>query len=153
MPSLIHCIYASAAICAFDTPALAKLLAKARDDNNRLGITGMLLYTGGSFFQVLEGRPAVVNALYAKIELDKRHDRVTQIISEPIPMRSFDAWTMGFSTLSRDEVSGILGVNDFFNEGESFADIGRGRAMKLLTAFRDGRWRMKLCGARSLVHP
>jgi hypothetical protein len=63
---LIQCIYASAAGRAFDTEELAQLLKVARDNNAKLGLTGMLLYAEGSFFQVLEGPAQVVDALYAK---------------------------------------------------------------------------------------
>jgi len=67
------------------TEELAELLQGARDTNAELGLTGMLLYAEGSFFQVLEGQADVVDALYDKIERDKRHDQVTLVIREPIP--------------------------------------------------------------------
>jgi len=145
---LIQCIYASAAGHDFETAELAKLLQAARENNAKLGLTGMLLYAEGSFFQVLEGQPDVVEALYAKIERDRRHDQVTLVIKEPIPKRCFDAWTMGFYEVSREELAGMSGVNDFFGTGRTQISVDAGRAKKLLAAFRDGRWRKKLTGAR-----
>ena len=148
MPSsLIHCIYASAAVRAFDTHELAELLRAAREKNDRLGLTGMLLYAEGSFFQVLEGRAEVVDPLYVKIESDKRHDHVTKIIREPIPHRFFDDWSMGFYKVSREELADLAGVNDFFAKPGG-PDIDAGRAKTLLAAFREGRWRRQLAGAR-----
>jgi hypothetical protein len=147
MAHLIHCIYASAASHAFEAPELAELLRKARENNERLGLTGMLLYTEGSFFQVLEGPTEVVEGLYARIELDRRHGHVTRIISEPIPRRAFDDWTMGFSKVSRAELAKIAGTNDFFSTGKSLAEIDGGRAKKLLAAFGEGRWRATLSGS------
>ena len=147
MPKLIHCIYASAATRTFDTPALADLLQKARECNHGLGLTGMLLYTEGSLFQVLDGNPEVVDSLYVRIERDKRHQQVTKIVYEAIPMRSFAEWTMGFTKVSRKELADIAGVNDFFGASRCFVDLDSGRAKKLLTAFRDGRWRKSLSGA------
>ena len=97
MPDLMHCIYASAATRQFETAKLTALLQAAREHNDAAGLTGMLLYTEGSFFQVLEGVPDAVEMLYARIELDKRHDQVTKIVAEAIPSRSFANWTMGFS--------------------------------------------------------
>ncbi|MDB5810935.1 MAG: hypothetical protein JWN94_3057, partial [Betaproteobacteria bacterium] len=64
---LIHCIYASAAKSAFSNTALAELLAKARKNNRSLEATGMLLYADGSFFQVIEGEAAMIDALFVKI--------------------------------------------------------------------------------------
>jgi hypothetical protein len=139
---LIQLIYASAAVQAFGPQELADLLKVSHANNARLGLTGMLLYAEGSFFQVLEGETGVVEALYGRIEGDPRHTQVTQIICEPIPRRSFDSWTMGFYRLAREELAGIAGINDFFDRDQALA-INTGRARKLLGAFRDGRWRKK----------
>jgi hypothetical protein len=144
---LIQCIYASAAGRVFDTEELTELLQVARDNNAKLGLTGMLLYAEGSFFQVLEGPAEVVDALYVKIGRDERHGQMTLIIREPIPKRCFDAWTMGFYNVSREELAGISGVNDFFSKDRGVLNIDAGRAKKLLAAFRDGHWRKKLTGA------
>ena len=147
-PELIHSVYASAASRDFEAEELAELLESARENNAKLGLTGMLLYAEGSFFQVLEGQPDVIDALYAKIERDPRHDQVTLIIREPIPKRHFDAWSMGFYKVSREELAGMSGVNDFFGKDHTAVSVDAGRAKKLLAAFRDGRWRKKLTGAR-----
>jgi hypothetical protein len=145
---LIQCIYASAASRDFEASALAGLLEVARDANAGLGLTGMLLFADGSFFQVLEGPADVVDALYARIERDPRHEQVTLVIREPIAKRSFDAWTMGFYKVSRKELAQLSGVNDFFASGSIAPGLDAGRADKLLAAFRDGRWRRKLTGGR-----
>lgn len=151
MPShLIQIIYASAASRTFETGKLAELLQASRENNARLGLTGMLLCAEGSFFQVLEGQSDAVDSLYARIERDQRHDQVTQIIREPIPKRHFDAWTMGFYKVSREELAGMSCVNDFFDKDCPVVRVDAGRAKKLLTAFRDGRWRKKLSGARRM---
>ena len=147
MPGLIHCIYASAAVRHFETAELTDLLQAARKHNDAAGLTGMLLYTEGSFFQVLEGCPDAVEALYARIELDKRHDQVTKLVTEAITRRSFAQWTMGFSHVSRKELALISGANDFFAGSKCFLDLDTGRAKKLLSAFREGRWRKTLTGA------
>jgi hypothetical protein len=149
MPAqLIHCIYASAATRDFDTDELAELLRVARENNARLGLTGMLLYAEGSFFQVLEGEPEVLDSLYNRIENDPRHGQVTLVIREPISKRHFDDWTMGFYKISREDLAGMAGVNDFFGKERSVVSVSAGRARKLLAAFGEGRWRQKLTGAR-----
>lgn len=149
-PHLIQLIYASASGPDLTAEELAVLLEAARVNNARLDLTGMLLYAEGSFFQVLEGPPEVVDALYAKIERDPRHEQVTTIIREPIPKRSFDAWTMGFHKVSNEELASLSGVNDFFGKG-AMVTVDAGRARKLLAAFRDGRWRKKLTGGRQMA--
>ena len=149
MPDLMHCVYASAATRHFEAAELTALLQAARQHNEGAGLTGMLLYTEGSFFQVLEGTPDAVEALYAKIELDKRHDHVTKIVTEAIPRRSFAHWTMGFSQVTRKELALISGANDFFGDSSCFLGLDSGRAKKLLAAFREGRWRKSLAGVQT----
>jgi len=151
VPDLMHCIYASAATRLFEAAELTALLQAARKNNDGAGLTGMLLYTEGSFFQVLEGVPDAVEALYARIELDKRHEQVTKILSEAIPSRSFAHWTMGFSQVSRKELAQISGTNDFFSGSSCFLGLDSGRAKKLLSAFREGRWRKTLGGAQTAL--
>jgi hypothetical protein len=149
MPSLEHLIYASVATQAFGASQLTQLLEKSRASNGRLGLTGMLLHSDsdGSFFQVIEGGHAAVDNLLQKLLLDGRHSHLTMIIREPIAERSFDGWTMGFSSVSPEKLRKIPGLNDFFQKGSSFTDLDAGRAKKLLAAFAEGRWRPKHLGA------
>lgn len=149
MPPLEHLIYASVAVQKFEAPQLAELLQQSRSANERRGLTGMLLHTDsdGSFFQVLEGEPASIDQLFERLLLDKRHSQLTTIIREPIVRRSFEEWTMGFSSVSPERLSQVPGLNDFFREGSCFTELDAGRAKKLLSAFAEGRWRTKLLGA------
>ena len=119
-------------------------MQQARTANGRLNVTGMLLYTEGSFFQVLEGPPAIVDEVYAKIGLDRRHDRVTKIIYESIPRRSFGGWTMGYSSITKQEIEEIVGLNNFFRKDFDFQQFENERVKKLLFAFAEGRWRKRL---------
>lgn len=123
---------------------LVAILARARARNAQLGVTGMLLFTGGSFFQILEGRAEVLAELYAKIAADPRHTSVVKLIAEPLERRSFADWSMGYSEIGRSELATIPGLNDFFLEHSSFAALEPGRARALLAAFRDGKWRRRL---------
>jgi hypothetical protein len=147
MSSLVHCAYSSAAMRAFNPEQIAQLLRKCRTNNERMGLTGMLLHAEGSFFQVLEGESTAVEALYSKILLDERHTQVQRIISEPIPRRSFSDWTMGFLATTRAELSAIPGLNDFFGKGLCFDGIDSGRAKRLLLTFAEGGWRQRLANS------
>lgn len=150
MDPLVHLIYCSTASAAFDESQLAALLGRSRANNARLGISGMLLYVEGSFFQVLEGAERDVAGLYARISADQRHHRVVQIIHESIARRDFGDWTMGFSATTRDEAATLLGENDFFGASSCLSELGPGRARKLLQAFRAGHWRSDETGLRRL---
>jgi len=142
--TLIHLIYCSAAPRPLSRDDLRTLLIGARRYNELHGITGMLLYAEGTFFQVLEGAPDDVERLFVQISADARHDHITVIIREPVAVRAFSEWSMGHAELTPQDLDAIVGANDFFSSGRTFADIGEGRAKKLLAAFRDGRWRAAL---------
>jgi uncharacterized Fe-S cluster-containing MiaB family protein len=137
---LVHCIYTSAGTKNFENDEIIAILRRARLNNEKLKITGMLLYESGSFFQIIEGKKETIEQLYDKISQDKRHDRVTKILVEPIEKRSFSEWTMGYPQITREELSKIKGLNDFFSSGKCYSDLDKSRATKLLEAFKNGRW-------------
>lgn len=141
MSEIIHCIYASKAAAGFSEAQLPQLLQNARANNAAAGLTGMLLYVDGNFFQVLEGEPASVARIFARICSDARHERVTQIIREPIFERQFAEWTMGYARIGLGEAKAHIGENDFFTSATCLENLSPGRARKLLSAFRQGRWR------------
>ena len=143
---LVHCIYASASDGPLSESDMHELLLAARENNVALGVTGMLLYDKGAFFQVLEGRADVVATLFRKIALDTRHRKVLKLISEPIDQRSFECWSMGHAQLPAAALNDIDGMNDFFKSGKCFIDLDEGRAKQLLKAFSDGRWRFSIEG-------
>ena len=143
MSRLIHLIYSSTASTPFSQDALLELLAKARNSNIALGVTGMLLHVDGNFLQVIEGEPEQIDSLFAKIASDPRHENIVTIIREAIPRRAFSDWSMGFADVSREELNEMEGVSNFLLRGEDAYQIAPGRAKKLLMAFADGRWRSK----------
>ena len=140
---LVHCIYCSATTKRAFSPAdLATLLAECREKNSKAGLTGMLLYSEGTFFQVLEGDRPVVEDLLERLTKDKRHERVRKIILEPIEERAFTQWTMGYAKVTKQELAEIPGLSDFFAQGRSYMELGEGRAKTLLSAFKEGAWRL-----------
>ena len=141
---LTQLVYCSVATHHFDQTELLGLLAFARDFNSRNNISGMLLYVDDSFFQVLEGDPAVLRPLYERIEKDKRHAKVIKLLDQQITERTFSEWSMGYTKVSREELASIPGLNDFFGRGSSFVELEAGKAKQLLEAFRSGQWRRRL---------
>lgn len=140
---LVQCIYCSASTnAALTEQSLQEILAKSRQNNAGLDVTGMLLYDSGSFIQVLEGDRPVVEALFEKINRDRRHDRVTKLVLEPIEKRAFAEWSMGYPRVTRKKLAEIPGLNDFFSRGYSLLELGENRARTLLNAFKSGNWRL-----------
>lgn len=64
------------------------------------GITGFLLADGVAFVQVLEGAERLVEACFARILLDPRHELVTVRERLEVEARQFPLWSMCGLTLS-----------------------------------------------------
>jgi Sensors of blue-light using FAD len=73
---------------------LGGLFSVARTKNKRLDITGALLISGDWFAQTLEGDEDAVRALFATIERDGRHERISVLEGQTVPGRVFARWAM-----------------------------------------------------------
>src|SRR6478735_3683715 len=96
-------VYVSTAVTLMHENQLMDILHNSRLHNEALGITGILLYSEGTFIQVLEGKDNMINALYARIKADQRHKDVVTLIDEPIAEKSFAKWLMGFAVADKDK--------------------------------------------------
>lgn len=101
MSDLYYLLYLSNATHPMEPGELKVLLDVCQKNNKGRDITGMLLYKGGCFMQILEGEKEQIRALFDKVCLDSRHENVVEIGFEPIRERSFSDWSMGFVDMDR----------------------------------------------------
>lgn len=141
---MIQLIYTSAATVEFSREDLIELLDRARQNNEGLEVSGMLVYQDGSFLQILEGEEEKVIPLYEKIEKDPRHGEVKLILRSEIEERSFGDWKMGFYDATRQAARKVPGYFDFFRAGPPFSKSEIDRARKVLLQFREGAWRQQV---------
>ncbi len=71
-----------------------RILAVSRGNNARDSLTGALLFSNGSFAQVLEGPLAALERTFERIQCDPRHAGVTVLQFGPIESRTFPDWSM-----------------------------------------------------------
>ncbi|HDS9357854.1 TPA: diguanylate phosphodiesterase [Enterobacter cancerogenus] len=69
--------------------ALEDMVAAANNHNRRENVTGILLFNGTHFFQLLEGPEDSVMAIYKHICRDPRHHNVVELLSDHGPLRRF----------------------------------------------------------------
>lgn len=78
-------------------------------NNARDGITGVLIYMGGYFFQLIEGEDAAIDRLYEKLLRDPRHTDIVLIQTElNVTERLFPVWAMEVFNLERRTEDFIL---------------------------------------------
>jgi hypothetical protein len=102
-------VYVSTAVKLMHENQLFDILHNSRQHNAALNISGVLLYSEGTFIQVLEGRDGVIDALYSRIEADQRHKSVIKLIDEPITEKSFAQWLMGFAVTDVEKTDRLVG--------------------------------------------
>lgn len=90
---VMQLIYASRPF-GFDDLALTGILATARKNNVRDGITGALICREDIFLQLLEGGCDVVGQAFSRIERDDRHMDVVKLWSGEVADRLFPDWAM-----------------------------------------------------------
>ena len=74
---------------------IESLVTRSAEKNRSLDITGVLMTTGGLFFQILEGPAEHVNSLYTTIVSDDRHKDVLLLnVEEDVRTRLFPDWSM-----------------------------------------------------------
>tara|TARA_Y100001956_G_C4117804_1_gene185804 strand:+ start:1119 stop:1574 length:456 start_codon:yes stop_codon:yes gene_type:complete len=98
MSMLVEFIYTSTATAPLQWTELEVLRHECERRNQLEKITGMLLYDGKHFMQVLEGEEKKILALFNWIKSDPRHKNVEAIINNPIDKRNFTDWAMGLIT-------------------------------------------------------
>ena len=100
---LVRLMYASRAADSVDAEALSTILRKSKENNPRIGVTGVLCFcfNAGIFLQVLEGGRNAVSMLYNRISQDPRHREVVLLSYEEIGERSFSSWSMGQVNMGR----------------------------------------------------
>jgi hypothetical protein len=70
---MIQTTYISIPAHPMSTEDLMHILNAARLNNIHLGVSGMLLFTGNEFIQILEGEEKIIEDLLATIKKDPRH--------------------------------------------------------------------------------
>ena len=96
---MISIVYFSTAPQKLETEELDAILAQSRRNNERDGITGMLLYVDGNFVQAVEGEEHALYQLLDRLAKDPRHAEITVVARYPIQERQFPDWSMGFRRL------------------------------------------------------
>lgn len=104
---LYRLTYVSTLAGDMSKPQLDALVATAAAKNDRLGVTGLLLFNELNFMQTLEGERAVIDQLMTTIAADRRHSGLIVIDAEDVHERAFPTWSLNGVLVPRG--AGIAG--------------------------------------------
>ena len=135
---MIHLIYVSSATRQMSEEELIYLLSQSRDRNERQNVTGILLYAGGNFIQILEGEEKDVEEIYQSILNDDRNRGNILIEKENIKQRDFPDWSMGFEHLTNQKKTTIKGYSEFLEREMEPEEIAKNsnEIIELLYGFK-----------------
>lgn len=95
-------IYLSRATRPMTKRDLDRIGRLAIENNNQLGVTGMLIYARGLFLQLLEGDPVVIESLLEeRIRPDGKHEDLRILYRAPAAERVATAWAMKVSDIEQ----------------------------------------------------
>jgi hypothetical protein len=132
--SLSHLLYLSYETYFLTSVDLERILASSVRNNTRLHLTGLLLYSRGSFMQLLEGEEEDVLNMWERLHRDPRHRDLRLLVYGPIAERSFSDWAMSFRVVEpRDAPE--MGFSNFLFDTKNYR--GGSAAFDYLLSFRD----------------
>lgn len=90
-----QCLYISTAIEPSEQ-RVDDILVTARRKNAEVGITGLLLFNGRNFMQLIEGETDRLRDLLGSLAVDPRHTGMTLLQDRRVSERACPGWAMNF---------------------------------------------------------
>ncbi len=105
--------YTSVARPGLTDSDIAAIHHTSLDLNSLDGITGLLVFNGTSFLQVIEGAENAIDDLVVRLRKDSRHSAFKIEDERRVPNREFPDWTM---KLARISISYLAARDDIMRE-------------------------------------
>lgn len=121
--SNLRCIvYLSTATKLMTDAEIEKLLISARNFNATQNVTGVLMYSDGTFIQYIEGTEDGLHKVYERIISSSReHKNIIEIVNEPIAVRNFPDWLMEAAMIKKSELFKLqaIDMHERFNDNSA----------------------------------
>ena len=141
--ALIELIYTSFSEADTQERDVRDILASSETNNVATSITGLLLFDGERYIQILEGDIKDVESLYEVICQDDRHHALELLHKGGIANRSFSNWRMAYESMPKGLLAHLaesMGVFSLeledapLSSGESFGAKLNGMFMDAIAA-------------------
>lgn len=106
--------YVSTVNPALSEHEIQQALNFSKNWNNDHDITGILLYSQGNFFQVLEGEEQLLKDLFKRIKADERHHNIITIFQKEVPDEKFNNYEASF--ISLDDRYRVKDLDTYFSQ-------------------------------------
>jgi hypothetical protein len=130
--SLKSLTYTSLARLDLQAGDLEAIHRTAREVNALEGITGLLIFNGTHFLQIIEGAPNAIDDLVERLRRDPRHHGFEVRDERPVEQRSFPDWSMELVRVSASYFEVKDTVSDRLPEGTA-SDV-RDRVIRMTEA-------------------
>ena len=91
--------YQSTARPGLSAGDVGAIIHLSRRNNRQVGVTGVLLFDGRRFLQLLEGEAAAVESVWRRIARDGRHAEPEVVADRAVDVREFGHWDMALLRL------------------------------------------------------
>ena len=91
--------YVSSVSHTLSNDQIQEVLDYSRNWNIEHNITGILLYSEGNFFQVLEGDKDLLQSLFSRISMDGRHRNLITLFRKEVSETKFNTYKSDFISL------------------------------------------------------
>ena len=128
--------YVSTAQPDLEEIAIKKMMEEFKVQNQLRNIRGILLYSQGNFFQILEiesSQSRVITDLFKKIRKDGRHYDVIKILEKETPSPSFSEYDTAFKTVFKS--ANIKELYTFLKEEQEYNPEGYSKIAYLTQKF------------------
>ncbi|RYF55916.1 MAG: diguanylate phosphodiesterase, partial [Comamonadaceae bacterium] len=136
-PMIFTLVYRSKIAFDADVDVVA-IVDSANIANRNRGITGVLLFNGCYFLQMLEGDEDKVLQVFDTIHRDTRHTDVVRLLGDYAPRRKFGSW--GMKLLDLQSIPAAMVERPLANLVGWDAAIMGGRAHRIMSSFACGNW-------------
>lgn len=130
-------IYRSRLCKSVSPQFLERLAAKAQRFNEKVNITGILLFDGDYFFQILEGPSESIDQVFHRVCADSRHTQIVQLMRDYAPDRRFGK--LGMAVIDMRNASAEAIIEQVLSQGTARYLLTYGdRVFKFIQTFVKG---------------
>ncbi|MBW2960970.1 BLUF domain-containing protein [Mesonia aestuariivivens] len=112
---------------------ILKILSVSQKKNIEQEIHGLLLYSDGNFFQILEGSCDIIQSIWKNIRKDKRHFSIIKVFETEVTTKPFDGYLCDF--ISAEEKYQYHNLKQVFDQLKSLDEKPREAAEEMLKLF------------------